>query len=299
MRNDLEPVPEYKNITLIPLGRHTRLGDALEYALEGIPFDTVSADALTDDARGCRILFAASADALGENTQMRALAARLAGGRVSLEGCHAAMIADAEQGGAMHLDALRLLLAANAAGAAILPHPLVEAGRDLRALPRESGETPFARYRALARELVRRLASVTNEPQTRSRVRFVTVLGDGIANDWRIALSRIVPAAGGILCDEEDADETVLLCENAEGLPDGDTLALLGGGGLLCLLIASPATGNELYTSALIERACIRGNYALPPRAVTVFEGFSAAEALTDKRGLERMKAIFPKKHTI
>ena len=108
-------------IVIVSMGQHTRLGDALEYALAQTPFETINAQEL---AKGNwvnrRLLFAASADQRGENASLRQLAARLEGGECDLSGCAVAMIADGEQGGAMHLDALRLLTAANAAGAEVL-----------------------------------------------------------------------------------------------------------------------------------------------------------------------------------
>jgi hypothetical protein len=68
---------------------------------------------------------------------------------------------------------------------------------------------------------------------------------------------------------------------------------MLGGTGRLRLLLASPTTGSDLYTAALMERACLRGDYTLPPNAIVVFEGISAVEALASKGEMERVKGIF------
>ncbi|MEZ4510126.1 MAG: hypothetical protein R2881_11125, partial [Eubacteriales bacterium] len=129
------------------LGRHTRLGDALEYALDGLLFQMIDASALTQaTAEQQLLLFAASADQLGENEQLRRLAARLNSDTCSLNGSVCAMIADGEQGGAIHIDALRLLLKANVAGAAVIRQPLLDAGRDLRTFAGGGKHTPFAQY---------------------------------------------------------------------------------------------------------------------------------------------------------
>ena len=283
-----------KTFTLVSLGRHTRLCDVLEYALEGISFETIEPEELQPSAwTGGRLLFAASADAQGENSQIRRFTARLNSGAVDLSGCTCALIADCEQGGAIHLDALGLLLKANAAGAAVIPRPLLEAGRDLRALAGGGKETPFARYCAFARDLANRLVKSEYAPARPRQIRLLTALDDGTAGDWRGALKRIASASGGALTEETNAGEAVLLCENNGGLPDEKTLSLLVGGGWGRFLIASPTGGSDLYTAALFERACVRGGYGLPPWAVTVFEGMSAAEALSDMREMEKITQLF------
>jgi hypothetical protein len=284
----------HEPMTVVSLGRHTRLGDALEFALEGIPFVTMEPEELPKKERmSARLLFAASADKSGENVPMHRLVARFSGGEYDLYGYICAAVADGEQGGAVHLEAIQLLLAANAAGAGIIPRPLLDAGRDLRALADGAKGTPFERYCALARELVLRLNGSTSVSAEQRRVRFLTALDEGTANDWRGALNRICSASGGALTDEADAEETLLLCENTGGLPDEKTLSLLDGGGWIRFLIASPTPGSDLYTAALFERACVRGNYGLPPRAVAVFEGKSAVEAHASGREMEKLPPLF------
>lgn len=281
-------------LILLSLGRHTRLGDALEYALEGVPFSTLTLDDLPcAGLANRRLLFAASSDRDGENGPVRRLSARLNGGAHDLGGCVCAAIADGEQGGAIHLDALRLLLAANAAGAGIIPQPLLEAGRDLRALAGGGKGTPFQQYCAFARELVLRLNETTVKPAERRRIRFAAALDDGAAGDWLGALKRMFSASGVEPTSEADAEETLLLCENTGGLPDERTLALLNGGGWIRFAIASPTNGSDLFTAALIERACVRGNCALPPKAVVVFEGMSAMETLASRREMEKLMLLF------
>ncbi len=280
-------------LILLSLGRHTRLGDALEYALEGVPFTALEPDDIPREGlKNKRLLLAASADRDGENAQMRLLAARLRSGAIDLGGCVCAAIADGEQGGAIHLDALRLLLSANEAGAQILPRPMLEAGRDLRTLTVGGKGTPFQQYCALARALVSRLNESKTEAPERRRIRLDVALDSGAASDWLGALKRTFFASGIELTSDADAEETLLLCENTAGLPDERTRALLDGGGRIRFLIASPANGSDLFTTALFERACVRGNYALPPKAVVVFDGMSAVEALASKREMEKLSRV-------
>ena len=283
-------------IVIVSMGQHTRLGDVLEYALAQTPFETIDASEL---ARGNwanrRLLFATSADQRGENAGLRQLAARLGGGECDLSGCAVAMIADGEQGGAIHLDAIRLLIAANAAGAEVLTRPLIETGRDLRTLTQELGgrESGFERYRSLARALAERLAKVEQAKSGLHEPRLATALDAGTGNDWRAAIRRMLAAGSAALSeDDSETEETILLCENAEGLPDAATLAQLRGEGRVRFLVASPSTGAELYLAALLERACLRGGYSLAPRGVIVFEGKSAVEVLASRAEMERVKAL-------
>jgi hypothetical protein len=123
-------------------------------------------------------------------------------------------------------------------------------------------------------------------------VRLVSSLEDGATNDWRTALGRLAADAGGVLAEDEEPDVILLLSENNAGLPDEKALALPGSGGRARFLTASPSAGSELYTLALAERICLRGNFALAPHAVTIFEGMSAAEALADQAAAGRIKDI-------
>ncbi len=285
-----ETKPE-EALVAVSVGNHTRLGDVLEYAVSGLTFETVETD---DFLRGIwknrRILFTISADATGENARLRALAAGLCSGATLLDGCVCAALADGASGGEARLDTIRLLLAANYAGASVIAQPLLEGGRELK--PFSGGkETPFERYRMRARTLVVRLSTDAPKVSARARVRFLTTLEGGAAFDWRGFLARLVAQAGGEMEDIGTPDETILLCENSAGLPDEKTLSLLSGSGLLRLLIASPATGSALFAACLLERACLRGNHVLPPRAVLVFEGMSAVEAMASKTEMERVKS--------
>jgi hypothetical protein len=287
-----ETKPE-EALVVVSVGNHTRLGDVLEYAVSGLAFETVETD---DFLRGIwknrRILFAISADATGENARLRALAAGLCSGATLLDGCVCAALADGASGGEAHLDTIRLLLAANGAGASVIAQPLLEGGRELK-LFSGGKETPFERYRVRARALVTRLCADAPQVSARALVRFLTTLEGGAAFDWRGFLTRLVAQAGAEMEDIGTPDETILLCENSDGLPDEKTLSLLSGSGLLRLLIASPATGSELFVACLFERACLRKNHVLPPHAVLVFEGMSAVEAMASKAEMEKVNAMF------
>lgn len=287
-----QPTNEVK-LLVVSVGTHTRLGDVLEFALAETPFKTIDADAF---ARGAwidrRVLFAVSADASGDNAQLGMLAANLRAG--ALEGCVCAAIADGAAGGEAHLDVIRLLRAANEAGATIPAKPLLESGRELRQFA-DGKETPFTQYRLSARQLVERLCAQKSEIPEHPLVRFITALEGGAAHDWREYLSKLIESSVGELTDIGEPDETILLCENTEGIPDEKTLSLLTGSGKLRILLASPATGSELYAACLIECASLRGNYMLPPRALIVFEGLSAVETMASRAEMERVKGIFKK----
>ena len=291
-RTEQQPTNEEK-LLVVSVGTHTRLGDVLEFALAETPFKTIDADAF---ARGTwidrRVLFAVSADASGDNAQLRMLAANLRAG--ALEGYVCAAIADGAAGGEAHLDVIRLLRAANEAGATIPAKPLLESVRELRQFA-HGKETPFTQYRLSARQLVERLCAQKSEIPEHPLVRFITALEGGAAHDWREYLSKLIESHGGELADIGEPDETILLCENTEGLPDEKTLSLLSGYGKLRILLASPATGSELYAACLIERACLRGKYVLSPRAILTFDGLSAVETMASRAEMERVKGIFKK----
>lgn len=282
-------------ITLISIGRHTRLGDVLEQALSGVPFQTMQGEELSGaKTAGARLLFAASADATGENEQLRALTQRFRAGELRLDGAACAILADGEQGGALQTDALQLLLAASGAGAACIAQPLLEARRDLRSFTEAKGaarKTPFEAYVAQANTLIRRLGEFEIELPEPARVRLLSPLTGGTAKDWRSAMTRMLTESGATLTEEEHAERTILLVENTSGVPDEHTLALLRrGSGRLTCLVASPAAGGELYSLALLDQACVRGGYSLAPEGMLVFEGMSAVEVLAGKAEMERVK---------
>ncbi|MEN6635250.1 MAG: hypothetical protein ABFC56_05335 [Clostridiaceae bacterium] len=279
-----------KKILVVSVGHHTRLGDILEYALAGAAFETEEAEAFLNESWNNRtLLFAISADETSGKAQLHTLIASLREKNNSLEGCVCAAIADGAQGRLAHLDLLALLLAANGAGARLPARPLLEGDRELRYF---SGgrESSFERYRMQARQLVERLTT----PEATSehpRVRVCIALEDGAAHDWRALLDRMIETRGGVLTDDQEPDETILVCENTAGMPEESTLSLLDGAGRLVVFLASPAMGSDLYIACLLERACLRGNYSLSPRGTLVLEGINAMEVPVSKRETERVKA--------
>jgi hypothetical protein len=287
-------------ITMISIGRHTRLGDVLEQALEGLPFQTIETEELSGlNAAGARLLFAASADATGQNEQLNRLTQRFRSGELRLTGAVCAVIADGEQSGAIQADALQLLLAASGAGSACIPQPLLESRRDLHNFLEIKGaarKTPFDAYVSQANALIRRLGEFEIELPEPTSVRLASPLTGGTAKDWRSALMRMLSESGAALTEGDDATHTILLAENTSGLPDERTLAQLKrGSGRLTCLIASPAAGGELYSLALLDQACVRGSYSLAPEGILVFEGMSAVEVLSSKAELERVKTNLPR----
>jgi hypothetical protein len=292
-KDSIKPKDAKERLLVVSVGAHTRLGDVLEFALAETPLETIDADTFMHGSwTDRRVLFAVSADATGENAQLRLLAASLRAG--ALEHCVCAAIADGAAGGEAHLDMIRLLRTANDAGATILAKSLLESGRELRQFV-HGKETPFTQYRHLARQLVERLCVEKSEIPEHPRVRFHTALEGGAAHDWREFLSKLIESSGGELADIGEPDETILLCENTEGLPNEKTLSLLTGSGKLRVLVASPTTGIELYATCLLERACLRGSYTLPPRAFLTFDGLSAVEAMASRAEMERVKGLFAK----
>lgn len=278
-------------IVVVSVGRHTRLGDVLEHALANVAFETVTADAfLTESWRNRRLLFAISTEHTNENTQLHLLTAHLKQSEDCLQGCVCVAIADGAQGKLAHLDAIVLLLAANHAGAMLPACSLLEADRELRYF--SGGKTsPFERYRELAKSLIERLHAAQIPQIDSPRVRLLNVLDGGTANDWQALIDRTIKNRGCELVSDGLADETILLCENSDGLPDEKTHTLLNGSGALRLLIASPAAGQELFVAALFSRACLRGNYSLLPNAIVLFEGMSAVEVIAGHIPIDQLLA--------
>lgn len=294
MRNQLEKIEgseqTQERILVVSIGTHVRLVDVLEAALAGTAFETVDADEfLRGTWENRRLLFAISAEESYENALLIALCAGLRKGDCKLSGCVCAGIVDCASGGQAHLDTLCLLLAANRSGARVLSRPLVEGDRELRFFS-GAKEPPFARYCAAARELVVRLTAEQTLMKQQPRVWVLTALEGGIAYDWRNMISRLAEPDGWEFSDIGEPDETILLCENNGGVPDDKTLRLLNGSGRLRILLASATPASELYLACLLEHACLRGNYILPPRAILICEGFSAVEVLANKIEMERVK---------
>lgn len=299
-----------EEITIVSVGRHTRLGDVLERAVSKHKIETASAAELSRaDWQGRRLLFAVSCGEGGKD-ELPALIRRLNEGGCDLSGSACAAVLDAGEDASAHSDLLRLLLAANGAGAWILPKPCVEVSRDLKNIPAMYGTARgslYERFCVLAEALTKRLAAfepaslTTGQPEGEpaesgaGRVRIALPLENAAAaRDWRSALTREFVFRGmePMEAENERAEHTFLICENTSGLPDAKTLAVLDdprGGGLRAA-VASPRLGAELFALLALDRACLQGNYTLEPKAITLLEGVSAQEAFAGKAEFERVK---------
>lgn len=277
-----------QSIQLISVGRHTRLGDILERALEGVSFQSIHAEDFAQEKREHqRLLFAVSGDALGENEALSALTRDVLRGKCKLCGSVCAVVGDGEQGGALHANILQLLLALNSAGCAIINHPCVEASRDLKNLSYQTGDEntpPFELYCRQAGLLAERLLAFQPTETDDKRIRFVSALeSEGNGRDWKDALGREMNAHGAKFAEtDKPADATLLLCENTRNMLDGATVGLIGDfeEGELSCIVASQRFGSDLFCMQILEQACIQGAYSLASRAFTVFDGASAAEVL-------------------
>ncbi len=305
-----------EEITIISVGRHTRLGDVLERAVKKHKIETVNAAELSSaDWQGRRLLFAVSCGESGKD-ELPALIRCLNEGGYDLTGSACAAVLDAGEDASAHTDLLRLLLAANGAGAWILQKPCVEASRDLKNIPAMYGagrESLYERFCVLAKALTERLSAfdparlTLEEPESETagkrvkRVRIALPLENAAAaRDWRSALTREFVFRGmePVEAENECAEHTFLLCENTSGLPDAKILAVLDdprGGGLRAA-VASPRLGAELFALLALDRACLQGNYTLEPKAFTLLEGVSAQEAFAGKVEFERVKGAIAEK---
>lgn len=277
-----------QSIQLVSVGRHTRLGDVLERAVEDVSFETVRSEDFPDgNAEKRRLLFAISGDGTGANDELSALTCRILSGGCSFGGSVCGAVADGERGGALHADVLKLLLALNGAGCAIANGPCVEASRNLKNLSYQSGDEkifPFELYGMQARALARRLMAFEAEEEGAKRLRFVSTLeSEGAGRDWREALGRELAKHGGAFAEDGGpADATLLLCENTSNIPGETTLRMLDGFDACALscIVASPRFGADFYCMQILERACLQGACSLAPYGFAVCDGATAAEAL-------------------
>ena len=289
-----------QSIQLISVGRHTRLGDILECALEGVSFQSVRAEDFVEENREQqKLLFAVSGDALGKNEALSALTRDVLSGKCNLDGSVCAVVGDGEQGGALHANILQLLLALNSAGCAIIRHPCVEASRDLKNLPYQTGDEgtlPFELYCKQGRLLVERLLAFQSAETGDKQIRFVCALeSEGIDRDWQDAITRVAGTHGcKLVQDDKPAEKVLLLCENASNAVDEATarrIDKLKACALSCI-VASPRFGSDFYCMQLLEQACVQGVCELAPRAFTVFDGASASQVLAVGTMFEKARYV-------
>ncbi len=149
-------------LIVVSLGQHTRLGDILEYALDGRAFDTVTADMLPETGLdGRRILFAISLDGYGMQPEALACMRYLRAHPRALEGAAGALLLDSETELYTKDLARTFILDANFAGCRFIARPLVEATGSLRnfdVLSGIHGVDRFTAYQRAARTLIDRLS---------------------------------------------------------------------------------------------------------------------------------------------
>jgi multimeric flavodoxin WrbA len=148
-------------LTLVSMGKHTRLGDALEHALNGIPFTTLRLDDL-DTATLCnkRLLFTVSVDPSGIEPDYFRLLRHCRTQPDALRGSIGALLVDGE--GELYTKGLARTLAftINMAGCRLPGKALVEATKSLKnfeVLSGVHGVDRFTAYRNATRALVERL----------------------------------------------------------------------------------------------------------------------------------------------
>lgn len=150
-----------RELTLVSMGRHTRLGDALEHALNDRPFSTVTLDDLdTATLTNKRLLFALSVDASGVEPDYFRLLRYCRTHPGALRGSVGAMLVDGE-GELYTKDLARTLgFAINMAGCRLPGKALVEATKSLKnfeVLSGLHGVDRFTAYRNATAALVERL----------------------------------------------------------------------------------------------------------------------------------------------
>lgn len=159
-------------VVAVSVGQHQRLAGVLEYALTAAPHTVCTLDTLPP-LTGRRVLFAVSLGPDGLDEDFCRLLRLLRSGALSLDGSMGAVLMDGEGEFYTKQAAQMLVLAANGAGCLFPGKPLVEATGSLRNFDiqcRRRGTDRLHAYRAMARELVERLASFVPPVYDRPRV---------------------------------------------------------------------------------------------------------------------------------
>ncbi|MDR0841440.1 MAG: NAD(P)H-dependent oxidoreductase [Christensenellaceae bacterium] len=151
-----------QSLTVVSIGRHTRLTQALQYALSGVPHDMAIIDTEGDMPclRGKRVLFALSVGAYGLSAELCRLLLHLRAQADALDGSVAALLIDGESELYTKQLAQMLVLSANGAGCCFIGKPLVEGTGSLANLAIHAGlrgGSLLNAYCETARGLVERL----------------------------------------------------------------------------------------------------------------------------------------------
>ena len=198
-----------ERLTIVSLGKHTRLGDILEYALEGRTFDAVTADMLPEaELTGRRILFAISLDEYGMQPEALDCIRCLRAHPQALEGATGALLLDGETEQHTKDLARTFILDANSAGCRFIARPLVEATGSLRnfdVLSGIHGVDRFTAYQRAARALVGRLVEDVPARTERPNILMLHASNRGSSNTLALALE-----TAGLLADTCDVTELSL-----------------------------------------------------------------------------------------
>ena len=199
----------HKQLTLVSMGRHTRLGDALEHALDGIPFSTLRVDDLEAAAlTNRRLLFALSVDASGLEPDYVRLLRHCRTQPDALKGSIGALLVDGE--GELYTKGLArtLAFAVNMAGCRLPGKALVEATKSLKnfeVLSGVHGVDRFTAYRNATLALVERLLG--HEPRQFIRPKLLMLHASNPERSNTLSIGRV---AAERLHDAMDITELML-----------------------------------------------------------------------------------------
>lgn len=182
-------------LTVIAAGRHSRLEEVLEKALENVPFERFD---ITDGQplpplQNRRVLFAVSVGIAGLDENVCRLLMMLRQCPDAMSGSCAALLIDGEGELYTKQTAQSLMLAANLAGCWLMGKPLLEATGSLQNLDiraRKLGLSHRQAYDVLAAQLVRRLRTFNVPPLCNPRLLMLHASNTKTSNT--LALGRLV-----------------------------------------------------------------------------------------------------------
>ncbi|MEG1525438.1 MAG: NAD(P)H-dependent oxidoreductase [Clostridia bacterium] len=152
-----------ERLTILTLGKHTRLGDILAYALDGVDFNAVTAEEMkSTDLRGRRILFALSLDESGLADDFMCCIRYLRTHFQALDGATGAILVDSATELYTKEIARTLVFDANCSGCRFPGRGMVEATKSLKnfdVLCGVYGVDRYTAYQRAVRLLIERLCS--------------------------------------------------------------------------------------------------------------------------------------------
>ena len=197
-------------LVVVTAGMNARLDAVLDFALERIPHERVSARSAVGSIAGKRVLFAFGIGAFGPDEEVCSLLRSLRANETCMRGSIGAMLIDGAGELYTKQTADQLTLAANMAGCLFLGKPLAEATGSLenwRVQARRRNTEPLEAYRQAARELVERLVSFTPPAFTRPKILMLHASDKATSNTLQI---------GAAVCEllRERCDVTELSLQN-------------------------------------------------------------------------------------